>query len=163
MLLRRARWDDLDALHAVLSNDRAMVYWSSPPHERREQTEEWLAAMIDAPPELSDDFVVVRDGHVIGKAGAWRLPEIGYALHPDHWGQGLAREALAAFISHVFTRPDVTQLTADVDPRNPASLRLLASLGFRETGRAERTCHTHIGWCDSVYFALDESDWHRPA
>lgn len=140
-----------------------MLYWSTPPHDAREQTEEWLAAMIAAPPDLSDDFIIVRDGQVIGKAGAWRLPEIGYLLHPDHWGQGLAREALAAFIAHTFRRPGVPRLTADVDPRNAASLRLLARLGFHETGRAERTWHTHIGWCDSIYLALDADDWnHAP-
>lgn len=30
--LRRARPDDLLAMHAVLSNPAAMRYWSTPPH-----------------------------------------------------------------------------------------------------------------------------------
>lgn len=155
LLLRRARPEDVDALHAILSNDRAMRYWSTPPHATRGETEAWLAAMIESPAEESEDFVVVRDGRVIGKAGAFRLPEIGYILHPDHWGLGLGREALGGFVAHVFRRPDVDHLVADVDPRNIGSLRMLAGLGFYETGRAERTYHTHIGWCDSIYLRLD--------
>ena len=44
-------------------------------------------------------------------------------------------------------------LTAEVDPRNAASLRLLAKLGFGETHRAERTLLWKDEWCDSVYLA----------
>ena len=110
--------------------------------------------MIGAAPEASDDFIVECDGRVIGKAGCWRLPEIGYILHPDYWGQGLATEALTAVIGHVFAGRDVDAITADVDPRNEASLKLLARLGFVETHRAQRTWLVGEEWCDSVYLAL---------
>ena len=155
LLLRRAQASDLDAIHAVLSNAEAMRYWSTPPHENIEQTREWLTGMIESPPSLSEDFVIERGGQAIGKVGAWRLPDFGYILHPDHWGAGLATEAVTAFLTHAFARPDIDYLTADIDPRNAGSIRLLTKLGFRETGRAARTWHTHIGWCDSVYFRLD--------
>lgn len=155
LLLRRARPDDVDAIHAVLSDPRAMRYWATPPHEGIDQTREWLNSMIEAPQDLSEDFVIERDGSVIGKVGAHRLPDFGYILHPDHWGAGLAFEAVGAFLVQAFTRPDIDHLTADTDPRNAGSIRLLQKLGFRETGRAERTWHTHLGWCDSIYFRLD--------
>ena len=152
--LRRARIGDLDALHTVFSDPAATRYWSTPPHADREQTRDWLAGMIGAAPEVSDDFIVECDGRVIGKAGCWRLPEIGYTLHPDYWGQGLATEALTAVIGHVFAARDVDAITADVDPRNEASLKLLARLGFIETHRAQRTWLVGEEWCDSVYLAL---------
>lgn len=155
LLLRRARPDDLDDMHRVLSDAQVMRYWSSAPHATRGQTRDWLAAMIASTRQESEDFVIERDGRAIGKVGAFRLPEIGYALARDQWGQGLAREAVAAFLAHVFARPDVDHLFADVDPRNIASLRLLAGLDFRETGRKGRAMKTHIGWCDSVYLRLD--------
>lgn len=155
LLLRRARTSDLEAIHAVLSNPQAMRYWWTPPHEDIEQSRDWLVNMIESPRDLSEDFVIERDGRVIGKVGAWRLPDFGYILHPDHWGAGLATEALTAFLGEAFGRPDVSFLTADTDPRNAGSIRLLQKLGFRETGRAERTWHTHLGWCESIYFRLD--------
>jgi ribosomal-protein-alanine N-acetyltransferase len=52
---------------------------------------------------------------------------------------------------------DVPQLTADLDPRNEASLRLLDKLGFQVTGQAERTFFTHGEWADSVYVACPRS------
>jgi [ribosomal protein S5]-alanine N-acetyltransferase len=152
--LRPARPEDADALHAVFSDARAMRYWSTPPHESLGQTRAWLAEMIAASPEESCDFIVERDGVAIGKAGCWRAPEIGFILGPAHWGQGLAREALSAAIPVIFERLPVPALTADVDPRNAASLALLARLGFRETGRAARTWQVGGAWCDSVYLVL---------
>jgi len=141
-------------MHAILSDLVAMRYWSSLPHGSLEQTRAWLDDMIAAPPEISCDFIVERDGVAIGKAGCWRAPEAGYILHPDHWGQGLAREAMAAAIPAIFTQLDLPQLTADVDPRNTASLNLLARLGFVETGRAARTWKIGDEWSDSVHLSL---------
>lgn len=157
LILRRARIEDLQDVHAMLSHPAAMRYWSTPEHETLEQSRTWLAGMISSGPG-NDDFVIVLGGRVIGKAGAWRLPEVGFLLHPDHWGKGLAHEAMVAVIAHLFAAHDVPELTADVDPRNAACLRLLAKLGFVETGRAERTLQWRDEWCDSVYLALRRPD-----
>jgi [ribosomal protein S5]-alanine N-acetyltransferase len=158
LLLRRARPEDLAGLHIVLSDERAMTYWSCPPHTELQQTREWLDSMMASTPQESDDFVITLGGETIGKIGAYRLPDFGYILSSHHWGLGLASEAMAAFLDHVFTRADVPGLTADIDPRNEASLRLVKRYGFVETGRASGTWTTHLGLCDSVYFALEKAD-----
>lgn len=158
-LLRRARAADLADLHMVLSDPRAMRYWSTLPHAEIGQTADWLGDTMAIPPEEGEDFVIEREGRVIGKAGLYRFPEIGFILHPDHWRQGLAREALVAVIHRAFTVHCLPSILADVDPDNAASLALLRGLGFRETGRAERTWLVGERWCDSVYLALDAGDW----
>jgi len=154
LLLRRARPDDVEAFHAIMRDPRAMRYWSTPPHATLDETREWVAKVIESRPEESDDYVVELDGQVIGKAGCWRVPEIGYILHPDHWGKGYAREAMTAVIAHIFATRDVAKITADVDPRNTASIGLLLRLGFTETHRAKGTWQVGDELCDSVYFAL---------
>lgn len=159
LVIRRARRADLADIHAILSDSDAMRFWSTPPHDTVVQTSEWLDAMITAPDEISDDYVIERDSRVIGKAGCWRLPEIGYILHPSAWGQGLGQEALEAVIANIFTGRNIPEIVADVDPRNLASLRLLAKLGFMETGRAKRTLLVGDEWCDSVYLALSRADF----
>lgn len=157
LILRSARPDDLDAMHAVLSDPRATLWWSTPPHETLDQTREWLDDMIANGPD-HPDFVVERDGRVIGKAGFWKLPDVGYILHPDCWGQGLASEAVGAAVDHVFRTRDVETLTADVDPENAASIRLLERLGFVRTGFGERTWNVGGVWKDSVFYALSRAD-----
>ena len=150
--------DDAAEMYKILSNDDAMRYWSSAPHSDFAQTQAWVADMVAATAKGSEDFIIEIDGRVAGKVGAYRLPEFGYILRPDFWGRGIATEAVSAFLWHIYqTRPDITALTTDIDPRNTASVRLMEKLGFRETGRAERTFETHIGWCDSVYFTVDRA------
>jgi RimJ/RimL family protein N-acetyltransferase len=156
LVLRRAREEDLDALHAVLSHPLAMRYWSTPEHDSRDQTRDFLQAMIAG---HFDDFMVEYEGRVIGKAGAWQSLELGYILHPDHWGKGLAHEALTALIPHLFGAHDAAQITAETDPRNAPSIALLTRFGFHETHRAERALLWRDEWCDSVWFALDRAGW----
>jgi len=156
LVLRRACGGDLDGLHAVLSHPAAIRYWSTPEHASRDQTRDFLQTMIT---EHCDDFIVEHAGQVIGKAGAWQSLELGYILHPDHWGKGLAREAMGVLIPHLFAAHYAAQITAEVDPRNAPSIALLTRFGFHETHRAERTLLWRDEWCDSVYFALDRMDW----
>ncbi len=154
LTLRHARPDDLAAMHAVLSDPRATRWWSTPPHASPDETRAWLDGMIAGNAEGSDDFVIERDGRVIGKAGFFRLPEVGYILHPDHWGQGLASEAVGAAIDHVFATREIDELTADVDPENQASIRLLERQGFVRTGFAKKTFNVGGVWQDSLYYGL---------
>jgi len=158
LVLRPARLDDAGALHAVFIRPEAMTWWSSPPHETLDQTRAWLDSMI-AHQHSGLDFLIERDGQVIGKAGFFAAPDIGYILHPDHWGQGLAREAVVAVLDRLFALTDHAEATADVDPDNAASIRLLESLGFRRTGFAERTWNVGGEWKNSYFYAVSREEW----
>jgi [ribosomal protein S5]-alanine N-acetyltransferase len=154
LLLRQAREEDLAAFHSILSDARAMSYWSTPPHGDISQTRKWLDSMIEIEKGEGEDFVVELDGRVIGKAGLFRFPEIGFILHPDAWGRGFAREALEPVLGRAFAEHGLPAVEADVDPRNDRSLRLLGGLGFSEVRRAERTWLVGDQWCDSIYLRL---------
>lgn len=154
LLLRRARPNDLAAIHRIMADAEAMRFWSTPPHGDLGETRAWLDKMIAADPADSDEFVIEKGGELIGKLGAWRIPEIGFFLARDHWRQGYAAEALDAFIVYAADR-EFPCLTADVDPLNTASLDLLTRAGFRETGREAATYTVGDRVCDSVYLRLD--------
>lgn len=154
LLLRRAQIEDAAAMHAIMSDPEAMRYWSTLPHASRAETERWIASMIEADPAASDDFIVTLGGRLIGKLGCWKLPQVGFLFNPSSWGQGLAMEAMTAFIARRRALGS-TELTADVDPRNAASLKLLARSGFSETHRASGTWQVGDELCDSVYLRLE--------
>lgn len=156
--LRPFREADAEDLHQILGDPVTMQYWSDH-YETLEDTAAFVRAVAHADPATTCDFVIEYEGRAIGKAGMWKLPEIGFFLHPVLQGKGIMREALTAIIPHLFATYGMDALTADVDPRNDASIGLLTSLGFRETHRAERTIQLRGEWCDSVYFALDCKDW----
>lgn len=156
LVMRRARHADAPAMHQIMSDPVAMRYWSTPPHSNLAETERWIASMVESDPVTTDDFIVTFDGLQIGKLGAWRLPEFGFLFRPDHWGWGLASEALMAFIDRRRALGS-SEITADVDPRNTAALKLLDRAGFLETRRAKGTWRVGDELCDSVYLRLNIS------
>ncbi|WP_271086170.1 GNAT family protein [Brevundimonas sp. NIBR11] len=93
------------------------------------------------------------------QGGFFGLPDLGYILHPEHWGLGLASEAVGAAVAQVFTTREVDDLTADVDPANQASTRLLEKLGFVRTGFAEKTWNIGGEWKDSLFYGLTRQAW----
>jgi RimJ/RimL family protein N-acetyltransferase len=76
-------------------------------------------------------------GALIGRAGAhrperddWPGIEIGWTLHPAHWGQGYATEAGRAAIDWVFANHDVDELFSLILHTNAASQAVAKRLGF---------------------------------
>jgi ribosomal-protein-alanine N-acetyltransferase len=161
LLLRPAETSDLEAFHAIMADPVAMAYWSTSPHQSLEQTREWLQSMIDINPSEGEDFVAAHEGCAIGKVGFYRFPEIGFIFSPNAWGRGFATEALTAVLHCAFEVHDLPAVEADVDPRNQASLRLLARFGFEEVNRKARTWLVGERWCDSVYLRLPRTEWGR--
>lgn len=161
MILRAAREADLTDLHAIYGDARAMRYWSDPPHPDLATTRQMLERLIASSGNAPMYFVFEHDGRAIGTGGIHEGNEIGFILHPGFWRRGLAREAVSALITHYFSDLSLAEITADVDPRNAASMAFLTALGFRETGRVKNTFCIDGVWTDSVYFALSRTDW-RP-
>lgn len=145
---------DADDLFAVYGNAGAMRYWSTLPHETVAVTAQMIERTLAADPGTHAEFAIVYNGKVIGKVGLWQLPEIGYVLHPDYWRRGFATEAVEAVIAHGFETLGLSQITADVDPENAASLAMLKKLGFAITGQAQNTIEIGGKWFDSIYLEL---------
>ncbi len=158
LVLRRPREGDIEDVYDYMSDPRVMQFWSTPPHPNRDHTRTWLETMMAAPAKTSEDYLIELDGRVIGEAGSNPLPEFGFILHRDFWGQGLAYEASQAVIDKIFRRRAIGELTADVDPRNASSIGLLEKLGFQRRRLARRTYFIGGVWVDSLYFGLPRSD-----
>jgi RimJ/RimL family protein N-acetyltransferase len=87
------------------------------------------------------------------------IAEVGYIVVKQRQGEGIAREALAALVDHLFTADGVRRIYADVDPDNTASNRLVERLGFTLEGRLREQWTTHIGARDSLIWGLLASEW----
>lgn len=150
LTLRPMRASDAEGLHQFFGDPEAMRYFGDL-HKTVAQTREWVAASARADPQQTREFTLLRDGEIIGKAGVWERPELGFFLRRADWGQGLMSEALTVLIPHLFEIMALDRMTADVDPRNAASLNLLTKHGFQETGRAEKTIQIAGEWADSIF------------
>ena len=79
-----------------------------------------------------------EDDRVIGFCGLKYLeefgePDLGYRLHPDYWGQGLATETARAAMNWGFEKLELDRIMALVLPANTASIRVLEKLGMKLT------------------------------
>lgn len=88
-----------------------------------------------------------------------RLADIGYTLSYAFQGQGLATEAVTATIEYAFNVLKMHRLSASVDPRNVASLKLLERLGFRKEAHFVKSLWFKGAWADDVVYGLLEEEW----
>ncbi len=158
MLLRPGKKEDIEQLHQIFSSPIAMKYWDTLPHLDTTETARFIEAMMATPLNQGEDFIVEFNGRVIGKAGFWKFPEIGFIFHPEYWGMGLAVEAVIALVDYGLQQRNLPAIFADVDPRNSRSIRLLENVGFIESHRESNTIKVGDHWCDSIYFILEASD-----
>jgi len=137
-----------------------MRYWERPASPDIAKSEAFLKKLMRGVSDTEEEYVLDLDGRLIGKAGVWAKPEVGYILHPDHWGQGYVTDALRAILRRAFAKwPDLPHLTAEIDPRNLPSARVLTRLGFKLVRTGERNfLYGETEWCDTAYYQLD-----RPA
>ncbi|XP_040365750.1 uncharacterized N-acetyltransferase p20 [Rosa chinensis] len=61
--------------------------------------------------------------------------DIGYAISPKYWGQGIASEAVKTAVPQVFKDfPHLLRLQAFANSKNKASQRVLEKAGFQKEG-----------------------------
>jgi len=81
----------------------------------------------------ADGPILVAGGGCLGPP-ADGVAEIGYSVLPAFQRQGYATEMMTAVVAWVALDPRVRRITAETGADNVASRRLLARLGFRESG-----------------------------
>jgi ribosomal-protein-alanine N-acetyltransferase len=166
--LRGPRAEDADAMFALFADPDVMRYWSRPPMTTRGEAEGLIAEIQDAFDQRAMiNWVVTRrgDDSVIGTCTLFRFEprhrraEIGYALHRDHWGQGLAAEAVTLSLDWAFRTLALHRIEADIDPRNDGSRRLLQRLGFASEGLLRQRYFVGEAISDTELFGLLAQDW----
>lgn len=79
--------------------------------------------------------------------------ELRFAVHPDHWGQGLASEAMLCVLRDAFDRGAVTTVIATTDTPNQRSVRTLQRLGMS----FERRARWHD--LDTMFYSICREDF----
>jgi RimJ/RimL family protein N-acetyltransferase len=73
-------------------------------------------------------------GEFVGRIGLWwarhlHAVELGWVLHPDHWGRGLATEGAGAVLADARTRLGIDDVVSMIGPSNAASVAVAERLG----------------------------------
>lgn len=164
LTIRPATDHDAPALH---------TYWSLPETQQYmdravttlEDTRAYLSRRLGDPESLTcviehDGRVVgdiggtVRRPHVLGGASQVRDATLGYSIHPDDRGRGIATRAIGAFTALLHDELRVRRIVAMVFAENSASLRALRRNGYRLEGTERAAVLGRDGrWLDDCTLA----------
>lgn len=168
MMLRPLTSGDVDAIYTLLSDDRVIRYMLFPKFDRdrayRFARRFQVTTPVGDPPQVVFAIASDRRDPVIGLCGlvldgSQRQGEAWYLLGPDHWGKGLATEAVKQLIAHGFQHLHLHRIWASCLPDNVASSRVLEHNGFRKEGRHAKNLMIRGEWHDSETFALLDAEW----
>jgi RimJ/RimL family protein N-acetyltransferase len=109
--------------------------------------------------ELLATRQVIGDVMLAYRSGEHRGGELGWVLNPGQSGHGYATEAVHAVMHLAFDQLGLHRVTARVDSRNDASLRLAARLGMRREAHLIGNEWFKGRWSDEIDFALLEDEW----
>ncbi|MDO7908643.1 GNAT family protein [Paenibacillus sp. JX-17] len=144
LLLRQITAEHLDDVYRIYSDDTVFEYCGIIPkhnqatvksmigHFERDYLKKtrikWGIFTQDEPDRLVG----------IAEAMEWNskvnMVTIGYFLARDHWGRGIATEAVQVLVKYLFEVVEVNRIQAEVMPANEASKQVLLKNGFIREG-----------------------------
>lgn len=142
VVLRELDPEDAADLFVWRSDPEVQRYNSEPMREVRQASELIADLRREHSAQKGIHWAVTLSGdnRAIGLFGfvSWERfhhrAEVGYDLRRDHWGRGIATEALGAMLRFGFTRMRLNRVEAHTIADNHGSVRLLRRLGFEREG-----------------------------
>ncbi len=165
LVLRSFTERDVDAVLAYAGDPEVSRYIGFlPVPYARSDAERFLAQILLEDTAKHARYAIELDGDVIGCSNLDIVPdheraELGYLLRHDAWGRGFATEAASAVRDHGFRHYGLSLVHAHADPRNPASLRVLAKLGFTHEGTLRRRWRLRGESIDVVSYSQTREEW----
>lgn len=140
LLLRPWRKTDLPAMAAINADERVMEYF--PSTQTEEETKGFIGRSQAHQEKHGYCYFAAEtraDNRLIGFIGlAYQTYEadftpctdIGWRLHPDVWGQGLATEGAKACLDFAFGELGLDQVVSVAVKQNAPSIRVMEKIGM---------------------------------
>jgi RimJ/RimL family protein N-acetyltransferase len=163
---------DLDALHALQSDPEVVRYQLFEPRSRDDVARRLPELTAATVLEKADDFIqpamelATNDGPVVIGTMYFVLKsvenatgEIGWSLRREYQGQGFAHEGAVALLEVAFDELGLHRVTAELDPRNDASVSLCTRLGMRREAHFVEDMMFKGDWADTGVYAILQREW----
>ena len=140
LILRDWREDDVEPFVALSSDPVVMRFYSA--ISPRQRNVEWIVAMSAKLAAGSLGFLAAElkeNGRFVGFIGLnypifdhpiARIPEIGWRIVADLWGQGLAPEGAKACLDYGFETLNLPEVVAYTSAANLPSQRVMEKIGM---------------------------------
>lgn len=148
--LRRARNEDLDALHALMREPSVYRYLADDEEPSRAFIADWLAAGIDHfRAHAVGLWMLEEDERLLGcvllePEASGERAELTYLLAPHARGRGLAVSMAVAVIRHAFEAAGFREVMAGADVPNTASVGVMKRLGMHDFRRVDYPKHEGV-------------------
>ena len=149
--LRTVEDQDLDVFFDHQADPEATEMAAFPARDKDQFAAHWAKIRAD---DTAVQRTIVADGTVAGNIASWeqngqRL--LGYWVGREHWGRGVATQALAQFVRQVTARP----LYAHVAVHNIGSIRVLEKCAFQRDRAQEAKAPPPDDGVEEYIFVLD--------
>ena len=176
LLLRKIRRADIEQIYDIFSDDRVTALYDCDSFTSRQQAERWLDWNISLYKDKGIHgfrwaITLIEDPcTLIGSCGVhcvntkFHSLEIGYELHPDYWGKGLASEAINLLMKTCYEQNfpiTLNRITAITHLSNFASISLLQKLGFQQEGILKEYGFWKGEYQTVRLFSLLKEDWKK--
>jgi RimJ/RimL family protein N-acetyltransferase len=170
LLLRPYETGDLDALHAMHSDEGVARWLYNEPRTLEETREllthkigggalraegEWLSAAA----VLRESGQLVADVSLLWASETHRQGELGFIVHPSMHGKGYATEAARPLLAFAFETLGLHRVAGRLEPRNVGSARVLEKLGMRREAHLVENEWVKGEWQSEAVYAILAREW----
>ena len=163
LVLRKITLEDAPELFFMRTDDRVMKYIERPRPSNISETIEFINKIDGL--EKSNDLItwgitLKNQPKLIGTVCYLNIKkenyrsELGYAMHPDHWGKGIMTEVLEAVIDYGFNEMKLHSIEANINPANTGSQKLLEKNGFVREAYFKENFFWQGQFLDSAVYSL---------
>lgn len=166
--LRAMRVGDSADMFSYASLTQVTEYLLWQPHESERATKRYLeyAQKLYRSGEMVDWAVTLKEtGRMIGTCGFASLDgenrsgEIGYVLHPDFWGKGLAAEALRAVMQYGFETLGLHRIEGRHMRGNESSGKVMQKCGMHYEGTLRDSLYVKGRFRTIVMYSVLEEEY----
>ncbi len=164
LLLRRITLEDAEEIFFLRSDEVVMRYIDK---DREKTVEEAILHIKRINQNIDENEAILwgmeltnNPGKLIGSICLWKIQpehfraEIGYVLHPAHWGKGLMKEAIHAVTAYGFNKIGLHSIEAQINPANAASAGVLESTGFAREAYFRENFFYREKFLDTAVYSL---------
>lgn len=172
ILLRDYVADDLDAVHAWMSDPETMKYLGEGHTDSREETLVRFARSVGYQLEKerqSWNLALVRKDTdaVIGEIDLWYRHRnwgggeggLGLFVRRDHWGRGLATEGARRIVEFGFAELGMDRISASCIKGNGGSERVMRKLGMQQEAEYRQSSRRFGDSVNRLGFAVLRAEW----
>jgi [ribosomal protein S5]-alanine N-acetyltransferase len=169
LVLRELRHDDVDDLHAVVSDAEVIAHTLWGPNSPAE-TRAFLAAAVaqaQAPEPRTGYHLAAADRSTDELLGSVTLDlentdhargVVSFVIAARAWGQGLASEALRVILDFGFGDLKLHRIAGFCHPASEPCARVMEKAGMQREGRLRGYRLVRDEWCDCLLYARLASD-----